>query len=83
MKIDKNMIAARANAAVGEKRFFKTHIKDAYEVETREVSELWQGSDIPVYERDWVFSYKEKQYRINENRREHFNGTYTLEEINM
>lgn len=81
MKIDKDMIASRANAAAGEKRFFKSHIKNAYEVESRDVSELWQGSDIAVYERDWVFSYKEKTYRVNESRRESFNGTYTLEEV--
>lgn len=80
--IDTRMIAARANRAVGEKEFYKSYIKDVRLAESREVSEIWADSDAPVYERDYEFTYKGKRYLVSEKRREHFTGSYTLEEIN-
>lgn len=80
--IDTIMIAARANRAAGEKKFYKSYIKDVRLVESRDVSELWQGADVRVFERDWEFYYKGKKYIVKESRRESFSGRYTLEEVN-
>lgn len=75
----KAMIASRANSAVGEKRFFKSYVKNVKEVARRETR--WHDKEIMFYEVDYTFEYKGKQYRINHDRTDSFNGTFTLIEL--
>lgn len=79
--VDKEMIAARANAAVGETKFYKSHIRNVRLADEREVSNLWEGADCAVWEEDWLFTYKGKQYRVNQGRSQSFLGEFTLVEL--
>ena len=75
----KALIASRANSAVGEKRFFKSYVKNVKEVARRETK--WHADDMVFAEADFTFEYKGKQYRINHDRAKSFNGTFTLIEL--
>ena len=75
----KSLIASRANSAVGEERFFKSYVKNVKEVARRNTR--WHDKDIMFYEVDYTFEYKVKQYRINHDRANSFNGIFTLIEL--
>lgn len=79
--VDKVMIAARANDAAGERKFYKSYIRDARLADEREVSSLWEGADCAVWETDWIFTHKGRKYRVNEDRSQSFLGEYTLVEL--
>ena len=81
MRVDKLMIATRANQAAGKAAFFKSYIKNVKKVSEREVSDKWPGAEVPVYETDYTFDYKGKSYRVNDNRQNHFAGEYELIEL--
>lgn len=78
MVTDKKMIAARANDAAGERKFYKSYIRNARKADERDISDLWAGADCAVWETDWIFTHKGRKYRVNEDRSQSFLGEYTL-----
>lgn len=81
MATDKRMIAARANTAIEETRFYKSYIRNACLADEREVSNLWEGAECAIWETDWFFTYKGKDYRVNQDRSQSFLGEFTLVEL--
>lgn len=82
--MDKKVIVARANQAIGNKKvFYKTYVKNVFLVEVREIPEHIMG----WVEEDYIFNYKGEVYRLNQHIKPNVQGVikysadyyYTLE----